>query len=290
MTPPKTTASDPSIKRILVVAESDPTGASGIQGDVKTALALGGYAATAITYMASVDHENVKPPPVAPAYIAEQMRTAMACSMPDSIKIGYLDSEEAINAVSDVLDDIRSKNIPVVVDPSIIGRSGRVLVDDKAIAAWKRRLYIHAKVLTPNLREAELLGIMKIQDIDDMRHGADMMRSLGVESVVLKGGQAEIGKELYFVSANDEERIYQRETIKTRHTLGAGAAFSTAIAVHLSHGLGVLDSTERALDFVHQAIVHSGGFGDESGAINHAFDIQSRPSIFHPEDIKIYKV
>lgn len=278
-------------KRVLIVAESDPSGGAGIQGDIKTVLALGGFAATAITSLAS-NHEqgNLTSICVSPSFIKDQMHEAMNGAAVDSIKVGFLESEDAINAVADVLDERRARDIPVVIDPSILSRSGKTLTDDKAIAAWKRRLYIHAKILTPNTKEAELLGVMKIADIDDMRHAADMMRTLGVENVVLKGGQAESGKELYFVASDHEERIYQRPTLVTPHTLGAGGAFSAALAVNLAKRMDIFDAVEHALDFMHQAILNSTGFGQAAGPINHAFDIQRRPSVFHPEEIKIYKI
>lgn len=278
-------------RRVLVIAESDPGGAAGIQGDIKTVLALGGYAATAVSSLVTQNEKNALTSIcINPSFIKQQMQDAMAESVVDSIKVGFLENEDAINAVGDVLDEHTKKGIPVVIDPSIVSRTGRALVDEKAIAAWKRRLYIHAKILTPNLKEAELLGVMKIADIDDMRHAADMMRTLGVENVVLKGGQVEDEKELYFVVSPEEERIYQRQTVQTPHTLGAGSAFSSALAVNMAKRMNIFDAVEHALDFVHQAILHSSGFGQKIGPINHAFDIQLHPSVFHPEEIKLYRI
>lgn len=287
----KTISGAEQCKRVLVIAESDLKGAAGIQGDVKTILALGGYATTAISHLAVPEAGGVTAANhVDPLFVGQQMRAILSDAKTDAIKIGFIDNEKTINVVADVLDGMKEKNIPVVIDPSIVSRSGHVLVDEKAIAAWKRRLYIHANILTPNKQEAELLGVMKIHDTDDMRHAADMMRSIGVENVVLKGGQVESGRELYFVASHDEERIYQRPTIETPHTLGAGSAFSSALALNVAKGMDVFAAVEHALDFVHQAILHSTGFGDEAGPINHAFDIQQRPSVFHPEEIRLYRI
>lgn len=278
-------------KRVLTVAELDPGGAAGIQGDIKTVLALGGYACSAVTSFASQHAKPDSPDHFIPAsFIRRQMNIALEEAGADAIKIGFIETEEAVNAVADVLDGMANKDIPVVVDPSIVSRSGKILVDDKTIAAWKRRLYIHAKVLTPNLKEAEALGVMRIADIDDMRHAADMMRTLGVENVILKGGQVEPELELYFVASLTEERIYQRPTLKTPHTIGAGSAFSSAIAINMAKSMDVFDAVEHALDFLHQAILHASGFGHGPGPINHAFDIQKHPSVFHPEEIRLYKV
>ena len=278
-------------QRVLVVAESDSSGAAGIQADVKTVLAVGGYATPAVSSVTAQDTRKIiSSHSMPPFFVAEQMRAAIEEIGTDSIKIGFLENEAMVNAVADVLDKQKDKGIPVVIDPSMVSRSGEELVNLSAIAAWKRRLYIHAKILTPNLKEAELLGGMKITDVDDMRHTADMMRTLGVENVVLKGGQVTSDKELYFIATPAGERIYERPTINTKHTLGAGSTFSSALAVSMSKNMNIFAAVEHALDFLHQAMLHSQGFGRREGPVNHGFDIQARPSIFHPEVIKIHKM
>jgi hydroxymethylpyrimidine/phosphomethylpyrimidine kinase len=277
--------------RVLTITESDSRGASGIQGDVKTILALGGYAMTAITALTS--HNAIKITPIQgilSPFVTEQLNAIAQEGSLDAIRIGFLHNEATINAVADFLERPGNKGIPVVVDPCIVSRSEKILMDNPAIAALKRRLYIHTTVLTPNLKEAEILGVLRISNIDDMRHAADMMRTLGVENVMLKGGRVENDKELYFVATPEEERIYQRPTIQTPHTLGAGNVLSSALAVNLAKQMDIFKSIEAALDFMHQTIVNSTGFGQENGSVNHAFHLENQPQFFHPEEIKIYKV
>ncbi|MGB4107913.1 MAG: bifunctional hydroxymethylpyrimidine kinase/phosphomethylpyrimidine kinase [Alphaproteobacteria bacterium] len=277
--------------RVLVVGESDSSGAAGIQADMKTVMALGGYAMTAVSAVWACDTRNIiTTQSIAPADVAAQMVAAIKDITVEAIKLGFLENEAMINAVGDVLDTYRESHIPVVVDPSITSRGGHVLVDNAAISAWKRRLYVHAKILTPNLKEAELLGGMPIETIDDIRHEADMMRTLGVENVVLKGGQVEPGKELYFVATHNEERIYERPSLQTRHTLGAGNTLASALALNAAKHMDIFQSVENALDFLHQAMLHSPGFGRREGPVNHAFDILRHPSSFHPETIKLRKI
>lgn len=272
--------------RVLTVAESDTSGSAGIQADIKTVLALGGYAATAVSCLQVRD--TIKP--LDADFIAAQMRAVLADIGADGIKVGFLCNASQVNAVADVLDDIQSKRLPVVVDPSIVARGGNVLVDDEAIATWKRRLYIRATVLTPNLQEAEILTGLHIRDIDDMRHAADMMRTLGVETVILKGGrQAVSGKLVYFIAGEKDELVYERPAVDTRHTLGAGCTLSAALAISLAQGMSVHAALERALDFMHQAILHAPGFGGHAGPMNHAFDIEKHSTFFHPENIKVHK-
>lgn len=274
-----------------MIGESDCRGMAGLQGDVKTIIALGGYSMTATTAIAAHGPGGIQPlHSIPPEVVGQQIETIIKNSEIDAVKVGFLQSETIVNIVADALDGLQAKKIPIIVDPSIISRSGNVLMDDQSLSTLKRRLYVHTTVLTPNLREAELLGVMKIMDIDDMRHAADMMRTLGVENVVLKGGRAESDKELYFVATPDKEQIYQRPIVQTPHTLGAGNVLSSALAVNFSRRVEIFSAVEHALDFLHQAIAHSTGFGYEVGPVNHAFDIETHSHVFHPETIKVYKI
>jgi len=277
--------------RVLTVAESDSSGAAGVQADIKTILALGGYATTAITAVTAQSTQGIDATHVIDApLVAGQMRAALSDIGADAIKTGILMDEKIVNAVGDVLDECQDKNIAVVIDPSVVGRRDEKFLNDAAIAAVKRRLFVRAAVLTPNLKEAELLTGMPIRDLDDMRKATDMMRTLGAETVLLKAGQALSDRVIYLVATADEERIYERQMLNTRHTLGAGCTLASAIAVSLSQGLGIFKSVERALDFIHQAILHAPGYGGEAGPMNHAFDIEKSSAFFNPESVKIRKV
>ena len=114
--------------RVLTVAESDTSGSAGIQADIKTVLALGGYAMTAVSSVTSQNTQGVgKSLNLEPSFVAEQMRTALGDIGAEAVKIGYLPTEAAVNAVGDVLDDYQNKIPHVVIDPSIVARDGRVL-------------------------------------------------------------------------------------------------------------------------------------------------------------------
>lgn len=274
--------------RVLTVAESDSCGASGVQADIKTVLALGGYAMTAVSAVTAQDTNGIDYSHILdPEFVGQQMRMSLEDIGVDAIKTGMLFSAGIIDAVADVIDDYHHKHIPVVVDPAIVDRKGMPLIDDDAINALKRRLLVRATVLTPNNREAELLTGMQVRDLDDMRHVTDMMLTLGVENVVLKAGNAVAEKVLYLIATMDGERVYERPILRTKHTLGAGCTLSSAIAVSMAQGMGIFESVERGLDFLHQAILHAPGFGSGAGPVNHAFDTEKNSSFFSPEDIKV---
>ncbi len=271
------------IKRILVIGESDSLGATGIQGDTKTIMALGGHAMTAITALTTHKaHEILSIKDITPALVVEQIKSVLQDVRVDGVKIGFLRNKEVIKLVAHVLEDLKAHKIPVVVDPCIVSRSGKLLMDNEDIAALKRDIYIHTTALTPNLTEAEALGVMNILHIDDMRHAADMMRTLGVENVVLKGRQLEGDRELYFVAAVDGERIFEQETVKTPHTLGAGNVLSSSLTVYLARGMNIFDAFSEALTFLHQTMINTDGFGMEIGPVNLSFStgaIKEKPSL-----------
>lgn len=258
--------------RILTIAESDASGSSGIQVDIKTVQALEGHAMTAVSLITPLGIDDAAAGQrVEPSSIAAQMRACVEGPGVDAIKVGFLQDEAAVNAVADVLDAYKGSNIPVIIDPSFVSRRGHVLADDKAVAAWKRRLYIHAKILTPNLREAETLTGMDIKDMETMLHAADMMRTIGVENIILKARQAFDDHEIYIVATDGEERIYKQATLKTHNTIGAGSAFSSALAVGLAQQKDVFSTAEMALSFLHNIIKHTACYpGHVTGALNYA--------------------
>ena len=266
--------------RVLTVAESDSCGAAGIQADIKTILALGGYAMTALSAVTSQNTNGIAHmETLEPWFVEQQMRITLENIGAGAIKTGILVNAGIVNAVGDVLDSYQHEDIPVVVDPSIIARRGEHLMNEEAIATLKRRLFIRATILTPNLREAELLTGMTIRDIDDMRHATTMMRTLGADTVLLKAGTTISDKALYLVATEDDECIYERAMVNSSNTLGAGATLASAIAVSLSQKMDVFAAVERGLDFMHQAILHAPNFGTAAGPINHAFGTEKTPPV-----------
>lgn len=279
--------------RVLTIAESDCSGGSGIQADIKTILALGGYATTAVTGISAQSTTTRGSfQMLDPLIVEEQIDMVLGDIGTDAIKTGVLNSEMVVDIVGAAVRKALAQNpgLPVVVDPSLVARGGELLVDESTVNAIKRNLLVHATVLTPNLKEAEHLTGMTLRDIDDMNHAASMMRTLGVTTVVLKAGQALGESELYLVAGEDGARVYERPKVNTPHTLGAGCTLSSAIAVSLAQGLPMQAAIERALDFLHQAILHAPGYGAGCGPMNHAFSIERQGAFFHPESIKMHKV
>ena len=262
-----------NLARVLAVAESDSCAAAGIQADIKTILALGGYATTALSAVTAQDTGGISHlQALEPAFVEQQMRVTLEDIGADAIKIGLLVNAGIINAVGKVLDDYQGKNIPVVINPAIVARDGKQLMDEDAMAALKRRLFVRTAVLTPNLPSAEMLTGMTLRDMGDMRHATAMLRTFGAENVLLRAWGTGSEAAIYLLATEEGEKIYERPMVNTKHALGAGATLASAIAVSLAQKMDIFAAVERGLDFMHEAILSAPHFVTSSGAgpVNHA--------------------
>jgi hydroxymethylpyrimidine/phosphomethylpyrimidine kinase len=259
--------------RILIVAGSDSGGGAGVQADIKTVTALGGYAASAITALTAQDTTGVHGVhAVPPAFIAQQMRVVLDDIGADAIKTGMLHDSATIDAVCDVLDDA-GRGIALVVDPVMYAKGGHPLLKRDAIETLKRRLIVHATILTPNLPEAEALSGRTIHTADEMRHAAETMLTLGCSAVLLKGGHLD-GNRLVDILATDQGvRVFESARIATRSTHGTGCTLASAIATGLAQGLALELAVVRARDYVRRAIETAPGFGRGHGPLNHAHGV-----------------
>ena len=117
-------------RTVLAIAGSDSCGGAGIQADIKTISALGGFAMTAITALTAQNTQGVAGiHPVPPDFAAAQIDAVLSDIGADAIKIGMLFSAELIAAVARELTRHRAANI--VVDPVMVAQSGdRLLKDD----------------------------------------------------------------------------------------------------------------------------------------------------------------
>ncbi len=258
------------VSQILCIGVSDSSAGTGIQADIKTIQAFGGYAATVITAVSVQNTHSVFDMfPIPAEVVRHQLQAVMDDLKPQVIKTGMLADETVINAIGDFLDEHKADHLKVVVDPVMTSRVGKVLLDKPARDAIKRRLMIYADVLTPNLREAQDLTGLHITDLETMKHAADMLHTLGAGTVVVKGGALENDK-LYNVLADENGvEVFEQPRLVTKSTHGAGTTLSSGLAAGLAEGLSPRDSFIRAQDFLSQAIAQAEVIGSGYGPVNH---------------------
>lgn len=264
--------------RVLIVAGSDSGGGAGIQADIKAVSALGGYAATAIAALTAQNTLGVHGiVPVDPAFVALQMKVVLDDIGADCIKIGMLGNAAVIEAVATEYE-AQAVNIPLVVDPVMVAKSGHFLLDPDAVVTLRKRLLPHAHLVTPNVPEAEALTDVQIRDLDGMRHAADLIRSFGPRAVLMKGGHMEDdGTVRDLLVTEDGEEIFEGPRVHTPHTHGTGCTLASAIAAGLAQALGVRDAVARARAYVERAILTAPGIGHGHGPLNHMHTVKPFP-------------
>ena len=257
--------------RVLIVAGSDSGGGAGLQADIKTVAAFGGYSTTAVTALTAQDTRGVHGVFAVPvAFLRQQMEVVLADIGTDVFKTGMLADEATIATVADIIGSHKDK--PFVLDPVMVAKGGHRLLEEAAIASLKHRLAPLATVITPNVPEAEALAGRPIHTRDDLEAVATMLLGLGANAVLVKGGHLP-GADVVDVlaTAHGVERFVSPR-IDTRHTHGTGCTLASAIAVSLAQGFSVSASVKRARAYVRDAIAQAPGFGSGHGPLNHTPD------------------
>ncbi len=250
-----------------MIAGSDSGGGAGIQADIKTAMALGGYACTALTALTAQDTTGVHGVyPVPPAFIRQQIAVALRDPGADAIKTGMLGDAATIAAVADELEGVA---LPLVVDPVMVAKGGASLLDPAAVGTLRERLLPLAAVITPNLPEAELLAGMAIPDLAAMHRAVETLLRLGVPAVLLKGGHGAGGTVTDLLGTASGTVVFEHPRQVTRHTHGTGCTMATAVAVGLAGGLALPAAVERACRYVQAALAAAPGLGAGHGPLGH---------------------
>lgn len=255
--------------RVLIIAGSDSGGGAGIQGDIKTVSALGGYAMTAITALTAQNTLGVFGiHPIPEAFIAQQIDLCLSDIGADAIKTGMLHSARVIETV---VNSLPAQPIPLVVDPVMVAKGGAPLLENEALHALKTLLIPRAHIITPNLPEAELLlGHSIGESITDMTHAAEELLKLGCKAVLLKGGHGS-GEVLtdVLISRAAPPLTLSTPRLATTNTHGTGCAFASAIATGLAQKQSLTNAVHRAHAYVQAAIANAPHFGKGNGPLGH---------------------
>lgn len=261
------------MKTALTIAGSDCSGGAGIQADIKTMMANGVYAMSAITALTAQNTTGVRDiMEASPEFLAEQLDSIFEDIYPDAVKTGMASSVELIKTIAAKLKQYEAKNI--VVDPVMIATSGARLISEDAVETLKQEILPLATLITPNIPEAEVLSGLKIQDEKDMVEASEKIyREFGC-AVLCKGGhQINDANDLLF--DGDGEHWFYGKRIDNPNTHGTGCTLSSAIASNLAKGHTLFDSVKRAKDYISGALSAMLDLGEGSGPMDHAFDIKS---------------
>jgi len=256
---------------ILTIAGSDSGGGAGIQADIKSISANGGYAASVITACTAQNTQGVTDIHAIPvSHIIMQMKAVFDDINFSCIKIGMLHSSEVIKAVQNTLEEYKITNI--IFDPVMIATSGDKLLNDDAIQSLKEFLP-HVRLITPNIPEAELLIGHKI-DLDNIETTAQELSQLYQTSVLLKGGHLELTDTMTDILYNyqtNKTTIINNKTVETKNTHGTGCTLSSSIATYIGLGFSLEEACIRGCEYLNMAIEKGKDkiLGKGHGPVNH---------------------
>ena len=262
-----------SIPRILIIAGSDSSGGAGIQADIKTVTALGGYAMTAITAITAQNTVGVHDIHAVPVQtIRSQIDATLSDMGADAIKMGMLATRDVIEAVAESLAE-RAPVVPRIIDPVMVATSGDKLLAENAVSALKSLLVDGAGLVTPNAPEAEILTGKAVETIDGQRRAAEALLEAGAKAALIKGGHIEGAIINDVLQTQYEEHIFEGPRLMTNETHGTGCTLASAIAVFHGDAKSLPEAIHAARAYLVGAITNAPGFGAGSGPVHHGWNI-----------------
>ena len=233
----------------LTIAGSDSGAGAGIQADLKTFAAHRVYGTSAITALTAQNTLGVMGVHIVPAEFVEQQIEAVAADFGcHAVKTGMLATAQIVEAVAASIESLDLPNL--VVDPVMVAKSGDHLLDEEAVHALRWTLLRLARVVTPNIPEAEVLAKMTITSRDEMREAARRIAMLKPGAVVIKGGHLPGPEVVDLLLENGVFTEFVGPRLDTRNTHGTGCTFAAAIAAQLAKGASLVDAVREAKAYV----------------------------------------
>ncbi len=265
-------------RRVCTIAGSDSGGGAGVQADIKTISALGCYAASVITSLTAqntVAVREIHTPPA--AFTAAQIDAVFEDIGADAVKIGMLANAEVVTVVAERLRFHNARS--VVLDPVMVAKSGDRLLSQEAEQTIMAELLPLARVITPNVPEAEVLaGLTVGSDQTSQRAVCEKLLARGPRAVLLKGGHlsGENSSDLLALREDDGSiryRSYEMPRVQTANSHGTGCSLSSAISALLAQDLALEEAIAGAKEYVTQALAAGAAYrlGSGHGPIHHFY-------------------
>ncbi len=262
--------------KALTIAGSDSSGGAGIQADLKTFAALGIYGTSAVTAVTAQNSLRINALTCLPAsLVVSQIRSVLSDIGVEAIKTGMLGSPDIIRGVASSLS--RYPGIPLVVDPVMAATSGSVLLEEGSLKELRGQLLPLARIVTPNLPEAETLVGSRLRDESDCIRAAREIHGMGPRWVVLKGGHRRDIKSGPEGDRQVVDLVYDGSEI---HRVagpylhggpkqGTGCTYSAAIAAYLAKGRSELEAIGLAREYLSGTWRRSGESDEAGGPLHH---------------------
>ncbi|MFV0909482.1 bifunctional hydroxymethylpyrimidine kinase/phosphomethylpyrimidine kinase [Rothia mucilaginosa] len=243
------------VPRVLSIAGTDPSGGAGIQADLKSIAASGGYGMCVTTSLVAQNTCGVREvftPPL--EFLTAQLAAVFDDVTVDAVKIGMLGDADTIRTVRTWLSE---HPVPVVVlDPVMIASSGDRLLQAEAEQAL-RDLVPLVNVITPNIPELAVLCEKEpAQTFDEAHEQAANLAAATGTTVIVKGGHLcgqDAGNTAVFPDGTCAHVRTPR--LDSRNTHGTGCSLSSSLATRL--GVELLQHAEVAEHTAEQSVLTS---------------------------------
>lgn len=257
---------------VLSIAGSDPSGGAGIQADLKSISALGGYGAAVITAITAQNTLGVQGVfPLAAEVVRAQLDSVCSDLQLGAVKIGMVHDAGLVEVIVECLKQYQPPFI--VYDPVMISTSGRRLMTEESIAAIEQQLFPYCSLITPNLDEASLLVGHRLETPEEMAEaGGVLARRYGC-NVLVKGGHL-CGERMCDVLCDGEaSQLFEATKSRSNNLHGTGCTLSSAIATYLAQGEALPDAIAQAKKYITQAIEAGAALhiGQGNGPLWHFF-------------------
>ena len=238
---------------VLTIAGSSSGGGSGVQADIKTFSSLGVYGTSAITCVNAQNPDGVDEIHALPAELVAQQIRAVCNSFPVRVaKTGMLYSSDIIRAVA--AEDLSEGIAVLVVDPVMVTNAGDRLLQADAADTLCKELLPMARIVTPNLHEAEILCGNSISSVEELRSAAREIAQRFDVACVAKGGHLTSEEVVDVLYDEGDEEVFTSQRVQSVSTHGAGSAFSAALTAYLAQGELLRDAVAAAKAYVAHAL------------------------------------
>lgn len=255
---------------VLTIAGSDSGGGAGIQADIKSFQERDVFGTSVITAVTAQNTTGVQGVfPLETKAIEQQLDSIGEDFQISALKTGMLFDASTIALVVDAIKKFSWENL--VVDPVMVSTTGHILLEHEAIETIKSQLLPLARIVTPNIPEAEHLTKIKIDKDTDIIRASEKILSMGSHSVLIKGGhsRSEIAEDIYMDQTGSLIRLRSRR-LETKNTHGTGCTFSAVLAAELAKGREMEEALMTAKRFIQAAIENTIPLGHGHGPTYHA--------------------
>jgi len=258
---------------VCTVAGSDSGGGAGVQADLKTVEAGGGFGTSVVTSVTAQNTTGVESTHVLPV---EEVKAQADAVFGDfdvaAVKTGMLATAPVVELVA---ERVAGLDCPAVVDPVMVAASGDRLLEPEAEDAYGG-LVAESTLVTPNVDEAEVLTDREVTDAESATAAAEDLVGMGADAALVKGGHLGGDDVVDVLVTADTVETLRHARVDTTATHGSGCTLSSAIATRLAHGDGLPEAVRGGVGLLARAVRYNLDVGEGPGAVHHAVALRDR--------------